>query len=91
MSKLYEDLCIRMGGMMPNENLSYISGCAYILLEFINSHPETLERRRRDFEEGKSLARKRDMQRALSQHGMDGGSCISDRFDDYLAAEKEEK
>ena len=87
MSKLYEDLCIRMGGMMPNENLSYISGCAYILLEFIDSHPETLERRRRDFEAGKM----RGIWELIQLEGASQIENMPPNIDDYLAAEKGEK
>lgn len=90
-AKQYEAYRISVLTHIEEYKPEYTLEWARDVLRLIDSHPETLERRRKDFEAGKSLARKRDTQRALSQHGMDGGSYVSDKFDDYLAAEKEEK
>lgn len=87
-AKQYEAYRISVLTHIEEYKPEYTLEWARDVLQLIDSHPETLERRRRDFEAGRSLGLKRDMQRALSQHGMDGGSCISDQFDDYLAAEK---
>lgn len=84
MTTLVEDVAKLIAGC---EALGFSPiGIADTIIPLIQSHPETLERRRRDFEAGKARATHEIVNLNYSFSADD-----SPGFDDYLASEKGEK